>query len=155
MPWFLKKESRTRHLIVAYAYISQSDYAQVIIEKPLYGMMKLSVLFFFRRIFLVQKTWRIANNILIAVIIAWTIAFFFADIFICGPHPKVQWMKGAKNTCVQETWLNLSFAITDVIGDILVVTMPYPCIKKLNMGGREKFGIVSIFLLGTLSTAAR
>ena len=50
--------------------------------------------------------------------------------------------------------MNFSFAITDVIGDVLVVCMPYPYIRKLHMGRREKVGLVAIFLLGTLSTAA-
>ena len=118
-------------------------------------MMKLSVLFFFRRIFLVQKSFRLYNNIMIGLIIAWGTAFFFAEVFACGTNPESQWDPNAgSGSCVDLTWLNLVFSITDVIGDILVVTMPFPCIRKLQMSNREKFGIAFIFMLGTLSTIA-
>ena len=134
----------------------QSDYAQVILEKPLYGMMKLSVLFFYRRIFIVQERFRVLNDIMIALITAWTVSFFFAEIFICGAHPKVQWSNDPKDkTCDGQTWLNLCFSITDVIGDILVVSMPLPCINMLQLRRREKIGLFGIFFLGTLSTVCR
>lgn len=43
-----------------------SDYAKIIAEKLLYGLMKLSVLFFFRRIFVVQKSFRVFNNVMVS-----------------------------------------------------------------------------------------
>lgn len=118
--------------------------------------MKLSVLFFYRRIFLVQQRFRLFNNIMIILITAWTISFFVADILVCGAHPKVQWTNTPKSkACDGETWVNLFFSITDVIGDILVVSMPFPCIQTLQMRARDKAGLASIFFLGTLSTACR
>lgn len=94
---------------------------------------------------------------MIALVFAWMIAFTFAEAFECGVHPEVQWSggKNSKAGCVDMTWMNFIFAITDVIGDIMVISMPYPFIKSLQMSKGEKFGLVSIFLLGALSTAAR
>ena len=121
----------------------------------MYAMMKLSVLFFFRRIFLVQKRFRWYNDFLIILILLWALAYFLAEIFVCGGNPSALWNPAAgPATCVNQTWLNFTFAITDVIGDILVVVTPYPCIRKLNMRRREKLAIALIFLLGTLSTIA-
>ena len=126
-------------------------------EKPLYGLMKLSVLFFFRRIFKIQKSFRIFNNIMIVLVSIWAITFLFAAAFECGVHPEIQWIGGTNNKtgCVDQTRMNFIFSITDTIGDILIVSMPYPCIKRLQMSKREKVRLVSIFLLGTLSTVAR
>ena len=121
----------------------------------MYAMMKLSVLFFYRRIFLVQTSARLSNNLMIGLIISWSLAFFFAEVFECGTNPAAQWDPAAgPPKCVNITAMNFAYAITDVIGDILVVTIPYPCIRKLNMSTREKFGIALIFMLGTLSTVA-
>ena len=141
---------------IANKWVFQSDYAQVILEKPMYAMMKLSVLFFFRRIFLIQKRFRWYNDFLIIIILLWGLAYFLAEIFVCGGNPTVLWnpTSAGRSMCVNQTWLNFTFAITDVIGDILVVVTPYPCIRKLQMGRRQKLGIAFIFLLGTLSTIA-
>ena len=134
---------------------AQSDYAQVVIEKPLYGLMKLSVLFFYRRIFVIDQRWRIFNNSMIALITIWTLFYLVAELFECRARPSILWTPDASRaSCINITNLNFSFAITDVLFDIMVVVMPYPCIRKLHMGRREKLGLAGIFLLGTLSTAA-
>ena len=91
---------------------------------------------------------------MIIFIAAWTVAFFFAEVFVCGTQPQVKWTAGAVKHCVDETALDMAFAVTDTFGDILIVLMPYPVIRKLQIGTREKLGLVGIFLLGTLSTVA-
>lgn len=92
---------------------------------------------------------------MIALVILWGVAYTFAEIFVCGGNPAAIWDPTAgPATCVNETWLDFSYAITDAIGDLLVISMPYPCIKKLQMSTREKVGIAMIFMLGTLSTVA-
>ena len=127
----------------------------VIIEKPLYTLMKLSVLFFFRRIFLIRRSFRIASNILIIFLIIWGFVFTIAEISFCNGQPTILWDPSSQTgLCANHRWLDLIFAITDVIGDILVIVLPYPYIRQLKVTSREKVGITSIFLLGTLSTAA-
>lgn len=121
------------------------DYAVLVIEKFTYSCIKLGVLFFYRRIFYHHKTFRIVNNILIVIITLWGLVFIFMEAFTCGAdshhgHP-----------CAPQEWLVLWFAITDVLGDIAVLTLPYPCIRALQMSRREKFGLSAIFMLGTLS----
>ena len=120
-------------------------------------MMKLSVLFFYRRIFFVQKTFRWANNFMIGLVIAWAIAFTLTEIFVCGAHPNILWDPASVHeatTCVNQSWLDWFFSLTDVPFDLVIVLMPFPCIRKLQMGGREKASIAFIFSLGTLSTVA-
>lgn len=81
----------------------------------------------------------------------WTLAFWLAEIFICGTHPKALWDgKPANVHCANQSYLLLWFAITDVLGDILILTMPYPCIRKLQMDRRRKIAISGVFMLGTL-----
>lgn len=49
--------------------------------------------------------------------------------------------------------LLLWFAITDVIGDIAVLALPFPRIRRMKVSKREKWGISGILLLGTLWVA--
>ena len=91
------------------------------------------------------------NNIVITLLFWWTLAFLLAEIFVCGLHPGVLWSRDSTTQgCANQLLLLLWFAITDVIGDIAVLSMPYPCIVKLQMNRREKLGISGVFLLGTL-----
>jgi hypothetical protein len=134
----------------------QSDYAQVILEKPLYALMKMSVLFFYRRIFTSHRRFLNFNTFMIALIGVWSLAYMIAEIFVCGATPWVLWTPGMdpNSVCVNRNDLNFTYAISDVIGDIMVVFMPFPVIRSLHMDGRQKMGVAIIFLLGALSTAA-
>lgn len=121
------------------------------IEKPAYGLIKLSVLLFYRRIF-ATRAFRVYNDIVIVVIVSWAIAFLGAEVFACGTHPAAQWSKHPPpGQCINQPQLLLWFAITDVIGDIIVLSMPYRCIMKLQLDKRRKIGLAVIFMLGTLS----
>ena len=128
----------------------QGDYAIVTLEKPLYGLMKLSALFFFRRIFYPQRTFRIVNTSAIIIIILWSLAYTMAEILVCGAHPESLWNDSDRKSCVNQTWLNFTYAITDTLFDIIVISMPYPALRKLQLGRRAKLGLAAIFLLGTL-----
>jgi hypothetical protein len=122
----------------------------VVLEKPAYGFIKLSVLLFYRRIF-VTPTFRLINNIIIVLISLWALAFFFAKILVCGTNPQDQWDKNCLTWHSADLSLMLLwFAITDVVGDIAVLAMPYPCIMKLQMSRRTKLSVSGVFLLGTL-----
>ncbi|KAK0508203.1 hypothetical protein JMJ35_009287 [Cladonia borealis] len=130
-------------------------YAVTIIEKFAYGCIKLSVCLFYRRIFSVSRRFLIVNNVVMALICCWAFAFFFAEVFLCGLHPGVLWSGNTTNQgCASQLLVLLWFAITDVLGDIAVLAMPYPCIVKLQMNKKEKLGISGVFLLGTLALAA-
>ena len=122
----------------------QLDYAVLIIEKFTYTCIKLSVLFFYRRIFYQRQTFRVLNNILIGVITLWGLLFVFLEAFTCGADSN------HGHPCAANEWLSLWFAITDVIGDIAVLAMPYPCIRALHMSPRDKIGLSAIFMLGML-----
>jgi hypothetical protein len=120
----------------------------------MYALMKMSVLFFYRRIFTSHQRFRTVNTFVIILIGLWSLAYMIAEIFVCGTTPQVLWTHGAdpNAVCVNRNDLNFTYAISDVIGDILVVFMPFPVIRKLQMDRRQKIGVGLIFMLGTLST---
>lgn len=120
-------------------------YANIVIEKFTYSCIKLSVLFFYRRIFARYKLFRIVNNIFVILIALWGLVFFLLQVILeSNKYYTVQpW--------ASQEWLLLWFAITDVLGDVAVLTLPYPCLRKLQMSRRSKVELTFIFSLGTLS----
>ena len=133
----IKTISLNQHLL-------KIDFSALVVEKFTYSCIKLSVLFFYRRIFFIRKSFLIANNVLIVFIIIWGTTFLFMEAFSCGSDSN------HGHPCAQQEWLALWFAITDVLGDIAVLTLPYPCIRKMQKSRRDKVGLVAIFALGTL-----
>lgn len=91
-----------------------------------------------------MKRFRITNNTLIVLVALWGIVYLFTDAFLC----KADSVRG--RTCPPQEWASLWFAITDVLTDMAILILPYPCIRKLQMRRRDKIGLSAIFLLGTL-----
>lgn len=116
----------------------------IIVEKFTYTCIKLSVLFFYRRIFFVRKSFLIANNILIVLITLWGFMFFLMQAVLESDSIY------AIRVPDTQTWLLLWFAITDIVGDVAVLTLPYPCIRKMQMSTQAKVGLTMTFMLGTL-----
>ncbi|KAK6193491.1 hypothetical protein LQW54_012407 [Pestalotiopsis sp. IQ-011] len=67
------------------------DWCMIVIEKPAFGFIKLSILFFYRRIFGIWPNVRHLNTFLIGLVAAWTLAFLVADLLLCGVHPELNW----------------------------------------------------------------
>ena len=114
------------------------------LEKFTFTFLKLSVLFLYRRIFISNDSFRIANNVLIVLTALWGLTFFLAEavIYLDSSH--------VAHPGESQRWSLLWFSITDVLGDIAILAMPYPCIRKLQMSRKLKIGVSIVFLLGTL-----
>ena len=58
-----------------------------------YGAIKLSILFFYRRLFVVSKrtSFDTLTASLIVITIIWALTFFFGFIFICGTSLSANW----------------------------------------------------------------
>ncbi|KAJ2971883.1 hypothetical protein NUW58_g9298 [Xylaria curta] len=116
--------------------------------------IKLSVLFFFRRIFRV-RAFIIINNIVIGLTASWGIAYLFALAFQCVP-PSILWEKLESEYgpyCVMVLPFYLSFAFTDLILDVIIFILPVPHLWQLVMPMRQKLGVALIFFLGSLVVA--
>lgn len=132
------------------------NFTMIIIEKPAFGAIKLSLLFFFERIFGVWRDFKRANRALMVVIILWTISFATADLLICGTKMGVSWAADqtlAQEHCADRGLLLLMFAATSVITDLLVLCLPFFYIRRLRMPTEKKWGAGLIFALGAMLVA--
>lgn len=89
--------------------------------------IKLSVLFFYRRLF-VGRTFNIASWIMIGFTIAWGIAFFIGLFASCpnGVDDFFDSLETAKLYCADVFSLESTYAATDVAVDLAIIAIPIP-----------------------------
>lgn len=86
------------------------------------------------------------------LVVAWTLAFFFANLFECVPI-SVNWTGtgGAPPPiCINETPMYYAEAYSDVATDLLILITPIPMIWTLQMATARKVAVSGVFLLGAL-----
>ena len=98
------------------------------------GFVKLSFIFLFRRIFLVNKysTFGIASLVTIIVIISWTLAFFLTFLFACRGSFSAWWVP-LHTTCIATVLFEETFVISDFVMDLIIVMMPMPMVSFFSM----------------------
>lgn len=137
----------------AFIAAQQLHWTSTLIEKPAFGFVKLSILYFYNRIFGVCPAFRRTNNVLIAVIATWTVVFFIADVFICGAHPALQWALDqavALAQCGDVGALLLAYAVTSVGTNIVVLVRSVFYMRQLRMPRRKKIATGFVLFLGVM-----
>ena len=98
-----------------------------------YGILKLSITFYYRRIFVPARgtlfDW--TSKVTIAIVVMWTITFFFGGIFNCGTHIFANW--GSEQDillyCVNATYFTSALVVSDLITDMIVLCLPLPLVR--------------------------
>ncbi|KUJ07752.1 uncharacterized protein LY89DRAFT_789440 [Mollisia scopiformis] len=123
------------------------------------GFIKLSVLFFYRRLLIVDKrgvfSW--VTFVAVAIIFLWTLAYLFTFIFGCGLHMSAYWgsLQGVEKYYGKGGFtIERSFYISDFVTDVMILCLPMPMIWRLRIGTAKRFAVTGIFLLGAMSLAA-
>ncbi|TKX22096.1 hypothetical protein C1H76_5729 [Elsinoe australis] len=129
-----------------YFFISQVVYKMSI------SFTKLSILLFYRRLFYIHARFRMACNILMAVVVGWIFAAFFATVFQCTPVAFAYDKKvgGGKGHCINLTASWYSNAVFNITSDFVITLLPMPVISSLQMRTREKVMLCALFALGFL-----
>jgi hypothetical protein len=95
------------------------------------GTAKLSVIFFYRRIFR-GKIFDVCSIGLIGIVCAWTVSFFFAILFECGTNfwALFSTLNDFLMHCSNETVFLKVLSISDVIIDGLILALPVPIVSS-------------------------
>ena len=99
------------------------------------GFIKLSIIAFYRRIFVTgqKQIFDIVTKILAWVIFLWTITFILIDIFACGSHVTASWGSLSEQSKYCDTIGYTSeegFAVSDMIIDVFVIASPLPLVSS-------------------------
>lgn len=116
---------------------------------PLVASIKLSFLFFYRRVFSPSRKTVLFVNGGVVVISCAYIAIFFATVFDCIPVSK-RWYPSKPGWCARPKFLPYTSGAINVSIDIYVLIVPIPCIWGLNMSFSRKLRILAVFSLGIL-----
>ncbi|KAI0835131.1 hypothetical protein F5Y06DRAFT_139406 [Hypoxylon sp. FL0890] len=119
--------------------------------------MKTSFLFFYARVFAIQKH-GVLNKLLmgfIILIVLWAVAFFFSILFECGYDFRKIWSSEEEfmMQCSYTLSIVLSLCITDFIIDIFIFVIPIPLVLRLKLSTSRKLSVCLMFLLGGVTVA--
>ncbi|CAI6328942.1 unnamed protein product [Periconia digitata] len=134
------------------------EYALLLMVAAALTLIKLSFLFFYKRVFVYDKTnWKDVRNIiihaLIALIIIWGLGFVLIMLTGCRNHFYAHYstLEDTMGKCINTFLYLYAFAISDFITDVLIILTPIPFILKLRLSLKRKLGIMLVFLLGALA----
>ena len=103
------------------------------------GLSKLSICFFYRRLFRGYK-FNIVSWATIAIVILWSVSFTIAIAASCRTHFEAYWasLMTLKAECADTFHLLLTYSVTDVIMDVLILVVPIPmvCMRLLKKCSR-------------------
>ncbi|OKL61612.1 hypothetical protein UA08_03613 [Talaromyces atroroseus] len=128
-----------------------------LLQVPALGCIKLSFLFFYRRVFtkyVAREFGWITMSMIIAVT-AWTICFFFLLLFLCSTDFAAYWTSSESEDkyCLPTGKVHMAYAISDVVMDILIILLPLSEIWKLRLTIHRKVGVMCVFGLGAITIA--
>ncbi|KAK0621570.1 hypothetical protein B0T17DRAFT_559813 [Bombardia bombarda] len=110
------------------------------------GMVKASILLFYKSIFTVRP-FRIAVWIMMGIVVAWTITYFFANLFTCFPITSlIEQFYG--NTCINAVPMWLSVVGSDLVVDVGILLMPVPMVLRLQLPWKDRLAVLGMFMLG-------
>ncbi|KAI0173526.1 hypothetical protein GGR52DRAFT_543322 [Hypoxylon sp. FL1284] len=173
--WGASKKALGGHLPISAdpspdAYLFFTSPQQVILQQIQYffdligvfafGSLKLSILFFYRKIFCASNTNKdVFNTItasMIALVIVWTLTFGIGAIFLCGARPAWAWAPVAlvAEHCPAQLQFLEAYAISDFIMDCFIWSLPIPKIWGLHMAVSKRLSVIAVFLVGVLTIGA-
>ena len=101
-------------------------------QTPMLVCVKLSFLFFYRRIFCTghSKVFSALTISIIAITIVWGVAFFFAILLECNGHFSAWWVdiQDLNTYCGPALTIENAWAISDFITDLMVIILPMPMV---------------------------
>lgn len=129
-----------------------------LMQIPCLGLVKLSFMFFYKRIFAKgkDKAFKAVIYMSVGLIIIWIIGFFFGYLFLCKTHQSNYWTSlfNEKKYCNNSTQLHLGYAISDFLFDVAILVFPVPLVWSLHLSTGRKIGVIGIFALGLFTVAA-
>ncbi|KAL4861031.1 hypothetical protein BDV12DRAFT_208446 [Aspergillus spectabilis] len=115
-------------------------------------LIKASMVLFYKR--LADRTrYQTVYNITLAVLGATWLVLFFDIVFKCYP-PKRQWdsITNPELACdAMQTTVNYWLTVlSNIFTDVFIICLPISQVARLKMPTKQKWGVISVFLLGGL-----
>lgn len=144
----LEVRARYRMVVTLNTHIQQFFYLYQIPYKILVTLTKTSFLFLYLDVFTIrwfQKLVWVVNGSVIAA----GIAFTLTTIFQCTPI-EYNWNKKIHGHCINPPVFWYAHAVWNTAFDIVILALPVPVIRSLQMPKNQKAALFGVFALGAL-----
>lgn len=113
--------------------------------------IKLSILFFYRRIFSTPqfRKWLYGVG---AFVVAWLFANNLSAALQCIP-PQKFWRKDVQGHCFNFLTFVQALQISNIILDAVILAQPVSAVLRLQMSRSKKLSVLAVFLMGGLWVA--
>jgi hypothetical protein len=117
------------------------------------SLTKLSLLYFYQRIFTTTHLRRFVQGCIYFVMLYFA-ACFFTLLFECRPL-TLYWHilvlpQGTGGVCVDEGNILLAAGLLNVFIDVVILILPIPTVLKLHIRWLQKLQVLAVFMAGTL-----
>ncbi|KAK4463243.1 hypothetical protein QBC42DRAFT_296176 [Cladorrhinum samala] len=138
---------------------SIAEFSYVLMLPLALGCAKLSILFFYFRIFAATTASR-RYHFLVGLMVfvgLWTVAFFLSNLFQC----RLQFWAffgstlDLVNNCPGTMYIDLSLCVTDFVTDLIILAIPVPLIWRItHLSVSNKVTALAVFFLGSVTIIA-
>lgn len=112
-------------------------------------MVKLTILFFYRRVFGSKSKVKWATAIGIVLVICLNGGVFLANLFSCRPIQRT-WNPMVPGQCFNPVILPYLSGVSSFLTDLYVLVIPIPVIWSLNLDVKRRLRVMAVFGLGIL-----
>ncbi|KAL9597713.1 MAG: hypothetical protein Q9219_004970 [cf. Caloplaca sp. 3 TL-2023] len=134
-------------------YESLLNWIQIVTILYLMAIMfaKLSILYFYKRLFGVKQHFRWILYGTMGFVVAYCIGIALTIIFQCSP-PSATWdlLARAQKSCLSLINIEIAIGGFNIPSDIFILLLPVPILWKLQMPLRKKLGLTAIMATGIL-----
>ncbi|CAG8903723.1 unnamed protein product [Penicillium egyptiacum] len=130
--------------------ISQGSWMIQKFWAPSMACVKISIVFFIKRLFSSIRAYVVISNCLAGFIAAWALAALLTNIFQCTPV-QYYYNKDLKGHCMSgQVQFFQAMGSIALIEDIIIFCLPIPVFWRLQINRRQKLGLTLVFSLGLL-----
>ncbi|USW58983.1 hypothetical protein Slin15195_G123020 [Septoria linicola] len=116
------------------------------------ALAKFSILFFYLRLSR-EKWFTRAIYATMGLVASFSVALMLALIFACKPFKRVWDPTITEGYCLNRGKMYLATAGLNAATDVIMLLLPMPMLRKLQVPRIQKIGLVAIFSIGSLTMA--
>lgn len=124
----------------------QAFWASIMFYNGGLTLTKASILLQYRRVF-TTRWFQIACWVNIAFVVAYSLFALATTIFLCVPV-RAFWTKEPGARCINQFAIWFTNAAVNIVQDFILIILPMPVIRSLNLGKRQKGALIGIFAVG-------
>ncbi|CAZ85477.1 unnamed protein product [Tuber melanosporum] len=112
--------------------------------------IKASILSFYRRLSR-ERTYQISIWIVSGIVVVFTLAMLFVNVFECPKNPSKAWSPGFPAGCNDLVVVYYIMASFNILSDIVILILPLPTLVRLQTNRRKRAALILIFSCGSIA----